>query len=80
MGDPRDYRTIYLGQFEHDKAEKIAEALEDAGIGWHYKQSGGIARWFFAGEWGVRLFVDETRIEEVRSIVERLTANDEETG
>ena len=66
-------RTTYLGQFEHENAERIAAALEEAGIAWYYKQSGRLARTFFAGEWGVRLYVDAARIDEVRTIVEGLT-------
>ncbi len=78
MGRPGDFRSLYLGQFEHATAEKLAAALEEAGIGWLFKQSGGIAKWFFAGEWGVRIFVDGSRIDEARSIVDRVTADEDE--
>lgn len=74
MEGDRDIRTVYLGQFEHDAANRIAGALEEAGIAWNHKQFGSITRFFFAGDWGVRLFVDGARIEEARTIVERLTA------
>lgn len=69
--------SVYLGQFEDETAEEIAAALEEAGIGWYYKQPGGITRLMFAGEWGVRLFVDAARIDEVRTIVERVTTADQ---
>jgi len=65
-------RTTYLGQFTHEHAEKIAAALEEAGISWTYKQFGRLTKLFFAGEWGVRMFVDATRVEEARTIVSRL--------
>ena len=80
MTDQRTYRTTYLGQFEHATAEKIAAALEDAGIGWFYKQTSGISRWLFSGEWGVRLFVAEDRVDEVRSIVAQVIADEGATS
>lgn len=72
MADPRTTRTVYLGQFEHDTAERIAAALEEAGIAWNYKQFGGITRFFFAGDWGVRLFVEAARAEEARTLAARV--------
>jgi len=71
VADP-SLRTTYLGQFTHEHAEKIAAALEEAGISWTYKQFGRLTKLFFAGEWGVRMFVDATRVEEARTIVSRL--------
>lgn len=73
MSPDRSLRTAYLGQFDHDRAERIAAALEQAGIAWSYKQFGRITQLFFLGEWGVRLFVDGERIEDARAIVERTT-------
>lgn len=70
MGKER-VTTAYLGQFGEERANRIAEALEEAGIPWWYKQAGGITRFFFIGEWGVRLFVDAARLEEARDIVRR---------
>jgi hypothetical protein len=61
-------RTIYLGQFEHAHADAIAAALEYAGIAWTYKQFGAFTRFFFAGEWGVRLYVDARRAAEAATI------------
>lgn len=60
--------TVYFGQFSWERANAIAERLESAGIGWWSKQAGGLARVFFAGEWGVRLFVDADRLDEARGI------------
>ena len=60
--------TVYLGQFTEEHAEAIAKALEEAGIVWWHKQSGRIARMLFAGDWGVRMFVDERRLEDARRI------------
>jgi hypothetical protein len=60
--------TVYLGQFTWEHANAIAGRLEEAGIGWWYKQSGQIVRFFFAGDWGVRLFVEKERLEQARAI------------
>lgn len=72
MGDPSSLRTVYLGQFEHANAERIAAELEESGIAWSYKQFGGLVKLLFMGDWGVRLFVDSSRIDEARAIVERV--------
>ena len=69
--DPKTLRTTYLGQFEEDRAQRIAEALDDAEISWFVKETGRISRIFFADAWGVRLFVDGTRVDEARQIVAR---------
>lgn len=71
--DAKRLRTAYLGQFTRDHAEQIAGALEEAGIAWTYKQFGRLTKLFFAGDWGVRMFVDSSRIDEARSIVSRLS-------
>ena len=68
MTDP-SLRTVYLGQFEHERANEIAGALEAEGIAWSYKQFGRFTRLFFAGDWGVRLFVDAARLDDARAIV-----------
>jgi hypothetical protein len=73
-------RTTYLGQFEHDHAEKIAAGLEEAQIAWYYKQFGWLTKLLFAGDWGVRLFVDVSRIDEARSIVDRVMADEQGPG
>jgi hypothetical protein len=65
--------TAYLGQFTDADAEQVAGALEGAGIVWWYKTSGRFARTIFAGDWGVRLFVDEARLDEARTIAEEVT-------
>lgn len=67
MSEPR-VATVYLGQFTEQHAEAIAKALEEAGIVWWQKQSGRLTKVLFAGDWGVRLFVDEARLEEAREI------------
>jgi len=64
-------RTAYLGQFGDVHADRIAGALEEAGIAWSYKQPGSLTRMFFAGDWGVRLFVDADRLLEAKEIVAR---------
>jgi hypothetical protein len=62
--------TVYLGQFTWEHANQIAEALEDAGIGWWYKSPGTVAYVLFS-EWGVRLFVDRARLDEAKEIAAR---------
>lgn len=71
MASPR-VSTVYLGQFGDDRARAIIAALDEAGIVWWQKAAGRLTRFLFAGEWGVRLFVDDTRIDEVREIVRGL--------
>ena len=60
--------SVYLGQFTWEHSNVIAEELEKAGIAWSYKQAGGITRALFAGDWGVRLFVEKERLEDARRI------------
>lgn len=72
MAGDRALRTVYLGQFEHARADAIAGALEDAGIPWTYKQFGRLTQLLFAGDWGVRLYVDGRRLDDARAIVERV--------
>jgi hypothetical protein len=71
MSEPK-VSTVYLGQYTDAHAEAIAGALEDAGIVWWHKKTGRITRTIFAGDWGVRLFVDETRLDEAKAIVEKV--------
>jgi hypothetical protein len=66
-------RTAYLGQFTPEHAERIAEALEKESIAWTYKRFGKLTKLFFAGDWGVRMFVDAARLDEAKAIVARLT-------
>jgi len=64
-------RTVYLDQFEDDTAGRILEALDRAGIAWHVKCTGRLARTLFVGEWGTRIFVDQERLAEAREIATR---------
>jgi hypothetical protein len=68
MAGSEKISTVYLGQFTEDHAEAIAKALEDAGIVWWQKGAGRLTKVLFAGDWGVRLFVDEKRLDEARAI------------
>ena len=61
-------RTVELGQFEDERAEVVAQRLEDVGIVWWSKTSGRLARTLFAGDWGTRIFVDRSRLEEAQRI------------
>jgi len=64
--------TVYLGQFTDEHAEAVAKGLEEAGIVWWHKQSGRLTRVLFAGDWGVRIFVDTKRLDEAREIAARV--------
>jgi len=61
--------TVHLGQYTREHANAIAGDLEEAGIVWWYKEPG-----FMSGLWerGVRLFVDERRLDEARAIADRV--------
>jgi hypothetical protein len=70
-------RTVQLGQFTDENADKVAEALEEAGIVWWFKQSGRWGRTLFLGEWGTRLFVDAERVDEARAVARQVLGSDE---
>lgn len=61
--------TAQLGQYTNEHANDIAGELEKAGIVWWYKQPGWLSSIW---EWGTRLFVDSSRLEEARAIAERV--------
>ncbi len=67
-------RSVYLGQYTDEVANLIVTELEEAEIGWSYKQASFLTRIFFLGEWGTRLFVDEERVDDARRIAERVAA------
>jgi hypothetical protein len=72
LGDsPDQVSTVHLGQFSRETANEIAGELEGAGIAWWYKEPGWLAS---VWEFGVRLFVDEGRLAEARSIADRIVA------
>lgn len=64
--------TVYLDQFTDENAERIGEALDAADIVWWSKSSGRFTRFVFAGDWGTRIFVERERLDEARSIVDRV--------
>lgn len=68
----RSGKTTYLGQYTDEHAETIAAQLEEAGIYWWHKKSGRLVRTIFAADWGVRLFVDESKVEQARAIVKKV--------
>jgi hypothetical protein len=61
-------RTVELGQYLDERAEAIAARLDDAGIAYWVKRSGGLTRLLSAGDWGTRVFVDADRLEEARRL------------
>lgn len=69
-------KTVYLGQYTRDDAERIAEVLTRSGITWWHKQSGPIMRVLSSADWGVRLFVEEARLEEARRIAVGVVGGD----
>jgi hypothetical protein len=66
-------KTSYLGQYTDEVANEIAGELEAAHIAWTYKQASVITRALFIGEWGTRLFVDSTKLDEAKAIANRVT-------
>lgn len=68
-------RTVELGQFTDENAERVAAALHEAGITFWHKRSGTFTRLLSAADWGVRLFVDADRVEEARRLA-RATLED----
>jgi uncharacterized LabA/DUF88 family protein len=69
-----DVRTVELGQFTDENADTIAARLEDAGIVWWFKQSGRWGRTLFLGDWGTRLYVDATRLDEAKALAAEVLA------
>lgn len=65
--------TTYLGQFGYQRADRVAKALGEAGITWWRKEAGRLTRFLFIGEWGVRLYVDSSRLGEAREIVAKVS-------
>jgi hypothetical protein len=65
--------TVELGQFLDENADRIAEALDAAGIVWWHKTSGRFVRLLSAGDWGTRIYVERDRLEEARRIADRVT-------
>ncbi|HEX2068579.1 MAG TPA: hypothetical protein VHH54_00025 [Actinomycetota bacterium] len=70
-GRRQNVTTVHLGQYTRETANEIAGELEAAGIVWWYKEPGYISQ---VWEFGVRLFVDRARLDEARSIANRITA------
>jgi hypothetical protein len=79
MTEPR-VSTTYLGQFTEEHAQAIAAALEDSGIVWWHKASGRLVRFLSAGDWGVRIFVDASRLDDAKDVVRRVAAATESGG
>jgi hypothetical protein len=69
---PDSLKSVYLGQYTDEVANAIAGELEHAGIAWSYKQAGWLSQILFMGDWGTRLFVDSTKLEEAQAIAERV--------
>jgi hypothetical protein len=69
--NPERVSTVHLGQYTRETANEIAGELEKADIIWWYKEPGWLSR---VWEYGVRLFVDKTRLAEAKAIAERIVA------
>ena len=76
VAERKDIETVYLGNFSWATANEIAGELEEAGVFWWAKNPGAITRVLFA-EFGVRLFVDRSRLDEARFIAARLVTEAE---
>jgi hypothetical protein len=61
-------RTVELGQFTEENAERIVERLETAGISWFVKRSGPFTRLISAADWGTRVFVDVEELDTAREL------------
>lgn len=72
----KDVRTTYLGNYAWATANEIAGALEETGIFWWCKNPGTFTRVLFA-EFGVRMFVDQARLDEAREIAGGIVAKAE---
>lgn len=70
MSTDESITTVHLGQYSREEANAIAGELEKAGIVWWYKDPGFFSRIW---EWGVRLFVDRSRLDEARAIAANTT-------
>ena len=70
--DP-EVSTVHLGQFTRETANAIAGKLEEAGIVWWYKDPGWLSSLW---EFGVRLFVDKTKLAEARAIARSVVAGE----
>jgi hypothetical protein len=66
---PPEVRTVTLGEFNTDNADRIGEALDAAGIWWWTKERGGINR---VWQLGVQMFVDRDRLDEARAIAAKV--------
>ncbi len=64
-------RTTHLGQFTRESGNEIAGLLEKAEIVWWYKEPGFLSQIW---EHGVRVFVDESRLEEAKTIASEVVA------
>lgn len=73
----KDVRTTYLGNYAWATANDIAGALEEADIFWWCKNPGTFTRVLFA-EFGVRMFVDQARLDEAREIARGIVAKAEQ--
>jgi hypothetical protein len=67
----RAVTTVHLGQYTRETANAIAGELEKSGIVWWYKEPGWLSQ---VWEFGVRLFVDRSRLAEAKDIAERVKA------
>ena len=66
--------TVHLGRYTRVHANAIVEELEQAHIGWWYKEPGWLSNiWEFGG---VRLFVDGKHLAQAKEIAARILAAD----
>jgi hypothetical protein len=67
--------TVHLGRYTRVHANAIAHELEQADIGWWYKEPSWLSTiWEFGG---VRLFVDRDHLAQAKEIAARILAADD---
>jgi hypothetical protein len=66
-----EVRTVHLGEFTGDHAERIASKLDEASIAWWTKEPGVISRIW---QQGVEIFVDRERLDQARRIADAVLA------
>ena len=69
---PPDVRTVHLGQFTAEHADRIAAAFDEHGIVWWSKEPGGLSRFW---QLGIELFVDRERLAEAQALAQAIVGD-----
>lgn len=68
-------RTVQLGQFTEENAERVIAAIDAAGIVWWHKAHGQFVQLLSAADWGVRVFVEVGRLDEAKRIAREIVGD-----